>query len=138
MPRHSVSVVGIVIDVHDRILVIKRRDNGHWQPPGGVLELHETLEQGVCREVAEETGVQVEVGRLSGVYKNVKDGIIAVTFRCRPLTEAVSQTSEAAQITWIDTADVSRLMTPTFAARVLDAFEPMPQVRAHDGTNLRR
>jgi len=41
-PKHSVSVAGIVIDDQDRVLVIRRRDNNHWEPPGGVLELHET------------------------------------------------------------------------------------------------
>ncbi len=136
LPKHSVSVVGIVVDSHSRILAIRRRDNGHWQPPGGVLELHETFEDGVRREVTEETGAHVEIERLAGVYKNVKDGIVAVAFRCRPLTEPVAETAEADQVAWIETADVPDLMTPTFAARVLDAFAPLPQVRAHDGTNL--
>lgn len=136
LPKHSVSVVGVVINPEGHVLAIQRRDNGHWQPPGGVLELHETFEQGVRREVAEETGVHVEVERLSGLYKNVKDGIVAAAFRCRPLTEPETETDEAAQVAWIDPADVPRLMTPTFAARVLDAFQPEPQVRAHDGTNL--
>lgn len=136
LPKHSVSVVGVVINPAGRILAIQRRDNGHWQPPGGVLELHETFQQGVQREVAEETGVRVEIEHLSGLYKNVKDGIVAAAFRCRPLNEPVAETDEAAQIAWLDPADVPSLMTPTFAARVLDAFEPEPRVRAHDGTNL--
>src|ERR1035441_848949 len=40
-PRHSVSVAAVVVDDHDRALLIRRRDNGHWEPPGGVLELDE-------------------------------------------------------------------------------------------------
>jgi ADP-ribose pyrophosphatase YjhB (NUDIX family) len=44
----------------------------------------------VRREVAEETGVDVEVGRLTGVYKNLERGIVALVFRCRPVAgEAV-------------------------------------------------
>jgi 8-oxo-dGTP diphosphatase len=38
-PKHSVSVAGVVIDEDERVLLIQRRDNGHWEPPGGVLEL---------------------------------------------------------------------------------------------------
>ena len=38
-PLHSVSVAAAVIDDHGRALAIRRRDNGHWEPPGGVLEL---------------------------------------------------------------------------------------------------
>ena len=66
---HSVSVAGVVIDEDGRVLVIERRDNGHWESPGGILELGETFEEGVRREVLEETGVQVSVGALTGVYK---------------------------------------------------------------------
>jgi 8-oxo-dGTP diphosphatase len=51
MPRHSVSVAGAIIDDHDRILAIRRRDNGHWEPPAGVLELEETIEDGLVREI---------------------------------------------------------------------------------------
>ncbi len=58
-PKHSVSVAGIVVREDGRILAIQRRDNQHWEPPGGVLELDETFEAGVRREVLEETGVVV-------------------------------------------------------------------------------
>ena len=58
-PRHSVSVAAVVVDDTDRVLVIRRRDNGAWQLPGGVLELNETPEDGMRREVSEETGVMV-------------------------------------------------------------------------------
>ena len=83
-PKHSVSVAGIVVRDDGHILVIQRRDNQQWEPPGGVLELNETFEEGVCREVREETGVDVAVERLTGVYKNMPRGIVALVFRCRP------------------------------------------------------
>jgi len=51
-----------------RVLVVQRRDNAHWEPPDGVLELGETFEQGVQREVVEETGITVHVDRLTGAY----------------------------------------------------------------------
>jgi 8-oxo-dGTP pyrophosphatase MutT (NUDIX family) len=53
-----------------RLLAIRRADNGTWELPGGVLELDEAPEDGVSREVWEETGIHVEVDRLTGVYKN--------------------------------------------------------------------
>jgi 8-oxo-dGTP pyrophosphatase MutT (NUDIX family) len=56
LPRHSVSVTGVVQRPDGRILAIKRADDGRWVPPGGVLELAETPEQAVVREVLEETG----------------------------------------------------------------------------------
>jgi 8-oxo-dGTP diphosphatase len=58
-PLHSVSVAAVVLDGHGRALAVRRRDNGHWEPPGGVLELGEAIHDGLRREVEEETGLLV-------------------------------------------------------------------------------
>ncbi|PXY34660.1 NUDIX hydrolase [Prauserella coralliicola] len=135
-PKHSVSVAGIVIDPRDRVLVIRRRDNGHWEMPGGVLELGESFEDGVRREVAEETGMTVEVERLTGVYKNLARGIVALVFRCRPGDEPIHPTDEAAEVRWMTREEVTDSMDPAFAIRVHDAFEQGTCTRTHDGVHL--
>ncbi|RSM80452.1 NUDIX hydrolase [Kibdelosporangium aridum] len=135
-PKHSVSVAGVVIDDHDRVLTIKRQDNGHWEAPGGVLELGETFEQGVQREVVEETGMRVQVQHLTGVYKNLSRGIVALVFRCAPNGETVERTDEAREIRWMTLDEVHELMDPAFAIRVADAFRSQAVVRSHDGVNL--
>ena len=61
--RHSVSVSGVVPDDHGRVLLIRRRDNQHWEPPGGVLELAESIPDGLRREIREETGLDIEPRR---------------------------------------------------------------------------
>jgi 8-oxo-dGTP pyrophosphatase MutT (NUDIX family) len=58
--RHSVSVAGVIVDGCGRALLSRRRDNQRWEPPGGVLELAESIEDGLRREVREETGLEVE------------------------------------------------------------------------------
>lgn len=68
-PKHSVSVAGVIVDDEQRALIVRRRDNGEWQIPGGVLEVYEDVYAGLRREVYEETGLRVEPLRLSGVYK---------------------------------------------------------------------
>jgi len=68
--RHWVSVAAVVVDA-DRVLVVRRRDNGRLEPPGGVLELGESIPDGLRRDVCEETGSTVEPNALTGVYKNV-------------------------------------------------------------------
>ena len=60
LPRHSVSISGIVSDDHGRVLLIRRRDNQRWEPPGGILELGESIHDGLRREVREETGLEIE------------------------------------------------------------------------------
>jgi 8-oxo-dGTP diphosphatase len=74
---HSVSVAGVVIDDHGRALLIQRLDNHRWEPPGGVLELDESIDDGLRREVREETGLDVEPEAVTGVYKNMTRGIVA-------------------------------------------------------------
>jgi 8-oxo-dGTP diphosphatase len=137
-PKHSVSVAGIVVRDDGRVLVIKRDDNGHWEAPGGVLELNESFEAGVQREVLEETGLEVTVERLTGVYKNLTHGIVALVYRCRPTRGEPRATKEACEIRWMTKEEVQSAMVPAFGVRVLDAFEESAHSRAHDGVNLVR
>jgi ADP-ribose pyrophosphatase YjhB (NUDIX family) len=101
-----------------------------------VLELEETFEAGVRREVREETGVEVTVERLSGVYKNLPRGVVALVFRCRPESDAVTSTDEASRIGWLTVDEITEHMDPAYAVRVTDALSDAPVTRAHDGTNL--
>jgi 8-oxo-dGTP diphosphatase len=136
-PRHSVSVAAAVVNEAGQLLAVRRRDNGHWEPPGGILELDETIQAGLIREVHEETGVQVEPVALSGVYKNMRRGIIALVFRCRIVAGEPQPTAEAAQIAWLTPDEIRELMDEAYATRLLDALQPGPAaVRAHDGLSL--
>lgn len=58
----------IVRDAAGRILLERRSDCGWWGVPGGRVEPGESLEQAACREVREETGLDVRIERLVGVY----------------------------------------------------------------------
>src|SRR5205807_2605215 len=94
-PKHSVSVAAAIFDKSgENVLLIKRRDNGHWEPPGGVLELDETIEEGLRREVREETGAEIEIGPLTGVYKNMAHGVVALVFRCAARSATTPHTDE--------------------------------------------
>src|ERR671932_1307743 len=109
---HSVSVAGVVVDEAGRVLVIRRRDNGRWEAPGGILERNETFEEGVIREVAEETGVTAEVERLTGVYKNMTRGIVALVYRCHPLAGIAAPTTESVAVDWLTPEQVVERMAP--------------------------
>ncbi len=136
-PLHSVSVAGAVIREDGRMLVIKRRDNDNWEPPGGVLELHETPQEGVVREVLEETGVHVEVEQLTGIYKNMTRGVVALVFRCKPSGGEARATSEATAVEWLTPDEIHAHMGEVYAIRLLDALDTSnPHVRTHDGVHL--
>lgn len=136
--RHSVSVAAVVVDGQDRALLVRRADNGHWEPPGGVLELGEDIVAGLRREVAEETGLLVEPVALTGVYKNMRRGIVALVFRCSQADGSLRAASETTGACWASRDQVAGLADPAYAVRVLDAldFAAPPAIRAHDGVRL--
>ncbi|WP_328740110.1 NUDIX domain-containing protein [Streptomyces erythrochromogenes] len=136
-PLHSVSVAGIVVREDGRVLAIRRADNGAWEPPGGILERDERPEEGVLREVAEETGIAVEVEQLTGVYKNLTLGVIALVFRCRPVGGVEQLSEESTAVRWLTPGEAEDAMKEVFAVRVADALDgEAPHVRSHDGVRL--
>ena len=133
-PRHSVSVAAAITNDEGQVLAIRRRDNGQWEPPGGVLELDEPILDGLVREVREETGLSVEPGPLTGVYKNMARGIVALVFRCRAPTAAPSTSAEAVEVRWLTPDEIRELMDEAYAIRMLDALpDGPPAIRCHDG-----
>ncbi|GAA3792283.1 NUDIX hydrolase [Streptomyces chiangmaiensis] len=136
-PRHSVSVAGIVIREDGKILAIRRADNGAWEPPGGILELHEDPQTGVVREVFEETSITVDVHQLTGVYENMKLSVVAPVFRCEPVAGTERTSSESTDIDWLTPDEVRERMSEVIAIRVLDALDDSgPHVRSQDGRHL--
>ena len=73
-PERPVVGIGGVIIEKDRALLIRRGSEpllGEWSIPGGTLELGESLQQGVARELLEETGIEVRVLELIEVFDRV-------------------------------------------------------------------
>ncbi|MEV5576464.1 NUDIX domain-containing protein [Spirillospora sp. NPDC052269] len=133
------SVAGVVLDDGGRALLVQRRDNGHWEPPGGVLEIEEGVTDGVEREVHEETGLTVEAVALTGVYKNMSRGIVALVFRCRVVAGALSANDEVKAFHWATRHEVTSMLDEAYAVRVLDAMEAAlasVPIRHHDGVKL--
>ena len=86
--RPVVGIGGVIID-GGRTLLIRRGSEplrGEWSIPGGTLELGETLEEGVARELLEETGLVVRVGELIEVFDRIyaEDGKIAAQVQKKP------------------------------------------------------
>ncbi|GAA3148323.1 NUDIX hydrolase [Nonomuraea salmonea] len=135
--KHSVSVAGVVVDDAGRALLTRRADTGEWQAPGGVLEIEETIPEGVRREVLEETGLIIKPEALTGVYKNMPRGIVALVFRCKVAGGQLATNDEVTAFHWASEPEIRDMVTEAFAIRILDAlYEGTPAIRHHDGISL--
>jgi ADP-ribose pyrophosphatase YjhB (NUDIX family) len=111
-PKLPVVAVSAAVMESGRLLLVKRGGEpgkGLWSLPGGVLELGETLHDGLVREVREETGLLVDPGPLLGVFEHmVRDGEDRVTYHyilidylARPSGGRLAAGSDAPEAVWI-------------------------------------
>ncbi|MBI4672308.1 MAG: NUDIX hydrolase [Chloroflexi bacterium] len=84
--RNPVPVVGVLVTHNGKILLLKRHEEplrGFWAPPTGYVEWDESAEQAAVRETFEETGFEIELDGLLGVYSHANTGILFLVYRGR-------------------------------------------------------
>lgn len=119
----TVGAFAVVLDTEDRVLVSHRRDSDLWNLPGGRVQLGERPDEAVVREVREETGLSVEVVRLTGVYGR-DDGRadIVFAFECRAIGGTLGPSGEADRHEWFHVNQLPVNTIPKHVARVNDAL----------------
>lgn len=95
----------------DEILLIRRTDNDNWALPGGAMELGESLPDAAVRETLEETGVQVVITGLVGIYTDPRHVILytsngearqecSIVFAARPVGGTPTPSDESREVRW--------------------------------------
>ena len=133
-----VGVGAVVVDEQGRVLLVQRGrepSKGKWSLPGGVLELGESLGDGVAREVLEETGLMVEAVELVELIDRVvkqpaADGgriryhYVIADYLCRVIGGELRAASDADAARWVERAEWnshSALVLDPIAVRVIEA-----------------
>jgi mutator protein MutT len=125
--------VGAVVIHEGRVLLIKRGKEplrGRWVVPGGTVELGETLEAAVVREVEEETGIIVAPREIVTVFdridrdaESVRYHYVIVDYLCDYVSGSPRAASDAQEVALVAEADLPRYDLPDKALEVvLDAF----------------
>jgi ADP-ribose pyrophosphatase YjhB (NUDIX family) len=126
-----VGANAVIFNATDQVLLTRRADNGMWCLPGGHLDFGESLPQTAVRETLEETGLQVEVERLIGVYSapypngftiNDVHQIVIVSFLCRVVGGELALSDETTAIGYFDPTHLPQPMVPTHPLRIQDAL----------------
>jgi 8-oxo-dGTP diphosphatase len=128
-PERPIVGVGAVIVSNGKVVLIKRKYEplaGQWSLPGGTLELGETLESGVAREILEETGLDVEVGPVVDVFdrilldpdRRVRYHFVLIDYLCRPRGGTLAAGSDVADALFVAPDDVPSYRLTAKAAAV--------------------
>lgn len=130
----KVAVSALVQDDQGRVLLIRRTDNGKHSIPGGGLEAGETVTQAVEREVLEETGIEVTVTQLVGVFSD-PDHVIAyddgevrqefsICFRAEPVGGTPRRSDESSEVEWVPLDQLAqRDIHPSIQLRIRRGLE---------------
>ncbi len=109
----------LILDEIGRVLMQRRADSGNWSLPGGVMELGETIGQAVVREVHEETGLEVELTGILGVYTDPRhiiaydDGEVrqefVIAFNARPVGGELRPSDESIEVRWVPVSELPEM-----------------------------
>lgn len=110
-----------LFDAERRVLLVRRRDYPVWNLPGGKAEDGETPWDAAVRETREETGLDVEINRLTGVYSKPKRGTIVLNFEGRIVGGRLIPTEEGAESRYFAINALPNPTLPKHVERIKDS-----------------
>ena len=129
-PVHIVAVGGLIYNKEGEVLVAKSIRKNTWSFLGGQVEVGENLEEALKREIYEESGVEVKVRNLVGIYSNVQQTLwhdghtivptkITLDFKCDYLSGTPRISNETSEVIWVKPNEALKLFThPVFSLRL--------------------
>ena len=126
--QNHVEVSAALIFRNEKLLITQRHANAHlgglWEFPGGKREPGETFEQCLIRELREELGVEVQVGKLFEEITHVYPGkTIRLRFFVCNLIQGEPESIDCAAVKWISRSELGHYEFPAADARLLDRLK---------------
>ena len=135
----TIGAFAIIFDEGNRVLLCHRRDVDVWNLPGGAVESGELPTEAVIRETREETGLDVVVERLVGVYGKADKDELVFAFVCRAVGGQLTATDEADACAYFAIEEIPANTVPKQVQRIHDAVRghPEPIVRRQTAPSTR-
>lgn len=127
-PQFTIGVFVVVFNEQKQILLCRRRDFDFWNLPGGGLETDETPWQGAVREVKEETGLEIKIIKLSGIYSKTEKNEIVFCFIGQPVDGQIELNEEVREIKYFSFDTMPSNLLPKHRERIKDAMEDSHEV----------
>jgi ADP-ribose pyrophosphatase YjhB (NUDIX family) len=118
----TIGAFALIKDEQNRVLLALRTDKDWWNLPGGSLEAGEVPWECVVREVKEETGLQVEVLRLLGVYSKANKNDLVFSFECQVIGGELTLNDEAKDLKYFKVTDLPKNLYRNHRERIEDYF----------------
>ncbi len=122
-PQFVIASFGFIFDEQNRILLCHRMDYDLWNLPGGAMEAGESPWECVIREVKEETGFDVEIVKLAGVYNKPEKSEVCFSFICKIIGGQLTLNDEADKIEYFAFKDIPNKISQKQVARINDAIK---------------
>jgi 8-oxo-dGTP diphosphatase len=130
-PKRPVLGVGALIFNRGKILLVERGREplkGYWSLPGGVLETGETLEQGIIREVREETGLEVRPLKVLEIFERIVHDAhgapeyhyVLIDYICRVTGGSLRAADDASRAAWVARNELSNYQITTGTVPVIE------------------
>ncbi len=123
----TIGAFAIILDELGRVLLCHRRDFDVRNLPGGGVENGELPTEAVIREVREETGLEVAIEKLVGVYGKADKDELVFAFICRIMGGQLSITDEASECRYFKVEHIPSNTSPKQVERIHDAMRSSGQ-----------
>ena len=128
-PRHIIAASALIRNESGEIALVRTERRG-WDLPGGQIELGETLIDGLQREIMEECGLSVELGRLLHVRSNLRSAIVVFCFQATYVSGELKPSAETPEVRWADAETALVLVThPALGASLRDMLREDGRMR---------
>ncbi len=120
----TIGAFAIIFDAQKRVLLCHRRDMDLWNLPGGGMESGELPTEAAIRETLEETGLQINILRLVGIYGKPDENDLVFSFLGEVIEGHITTTDEADDVAYFTVDDIPPNTSPRQVERIHDALLP--------------
>ena len=123
-PKHIVTAGAIVLNDQKEILLIKGPRRG-WEPPGGRVEVGESIREAAIRETKEESGIDIEIINFCGIFQDVRNSVCSTLFVGKAIGGVPTTSAESLEVGFFPLNEALEMVTWTsFRERIEYCLKP--------------